>query len=325
MNESAKKFLKELKTKRSFKFLSIFFLLLGLAIGGMGASMLSKNIGLEPVKYTASTPKGTYCYVDVQLMTETYASLTNYGISTKEYCLAADADYNWLSVGISGKRYEEFADIVEYTYSDEENAPATIRVSGTLMDMEAELKDFTDEYAVYLFEGDASIVRDGIYLKDGMNDDLLGGLVSAGIGALMLFSSIFLMIKGGESKRNAKASVEELQKNGQLEDAIAEFHSDSSLKLGNKKQLSSVLGENFIFLLTSGKIMRYSDINCLSLEAVADKNEKVASKRVLNVHDVNGTTYPVTTEVIAKVDASNSPVLACLNHIQQRNPNAKVI
>ncbi len=325
MNESAKKFLKELKVKRTNKFLSVFFLLLGLAVELFGVSMLSDSIGVEPVKYTASTPKGTYCYVDVQLMTETYASLTNYGISTKEYCLAADADYNWLSVGISGKRYEEFADIVEYTYSDETAAPATIRVSGTLMDMESELEDFTDEYAVFLFEGDSSVVRDGIYLKDGMNDDLMGGIFSAVFGAVMLFSGILLMAKGGESKKNAKASIEELQKNGQLEEAIAEFHSDSSLKLGSKKQLSSVLGENFLFLLSSGKIMRYSDINCMSIEAVKQGNDSFASRRVLNVHDVNGTVYPVTNEVINKVDASNSPVVASLNHIQQRNPNAKVI
>lgn len=326
MNESAKKLLRQLSGKKKGKGVGIFLAILGLLPAVMGVSMIAENAGLEPVRYSPSLPEGTYCYIDAELVTESYAAMTNYGISTNEYCLVCDEDYSWVAAGVTVSRYKEFAPLIEYTYSEDENepSPGSVRISGTLMDMESELDDYTDEYARYLFGDEASIVRSGLYIKDGMNDDLFGGIVCCGLGALLVGSGIITVTGSGKNGRKAKKTVAGLEKEGKLGDVLAEYEAEGSIRLNSTPaHTDCILGENYIFLFNGGKIMTYGDINCLSIQAAG--NGQLASSRVLNVHDSFGTVYPIVAEPLSRADSEDSVVAKCIALIQSRNPAARII
>jgi|GEM_PF-5179464 len=324
MNEQTKKLFKHLKGKGGKGFLGVFLLILALFPAVIGVTLTADSYGVEPVKYSSSLPKGTYCYMDVMYMTETYAETTNYGITTDEYCLAADSEFDWVAVSISPSKYKEFADIVEYTYSEETDGPGTIRITGSIMTFDSEIRGYTDDYTEYLFGYGSGICEDGRYIQIGMNNDLTGGLIMMGLGLICAILGIFVVAKGGSSKRAAKKTIAALSKNGELDAALAEFASPESMHVGiGKKTPDCILGNEYLFLAGSGKIMRYNEINCMSIQAV--HTDAVAAARVLNVHDANGTQYPVVTEPLNIAGTENSLLDACIKHIQQRNENARVI
>ena len=174
----------------SKSYIAILAVVFVLFIGSVAGAVIKDHQTIpDPVQMTIDAPSGQYSYIDVQLMTTWVLKVT--GDSSYTYYEAVDTDGNWFVVRLTDREYEGFRDIVEYSYSDDANAPvpAPIRLPGVTHTFPSDdAKNLAEMYNVptsEYYEGFGHTYLDG-YQRPG------GG--SAFYAAAIVFGTVLLTL-----------------------------------------------------------------------------------------------------------------------------------
>jgi len=321
-----KKLLKWLKGVNAGRVVAFVFLIpavLLLFIGGVTTADAAKA---EPVRFEPRAQEDDYCYMDVQYMTELFATLEEDGIDTAHYCYAADEDFNWVCLQLEKDEYAQFAEIVDFTYDfEDDTAPDTIRIIGSLYSMERDLADISEEYYNEYIAYDESDVFSHLFIRYGSNEELYSALAPLVMGGTFGLIGVLLMCSGNKRGKTAKKTMESIITSGQFEAITADLESPDALKvtIAREKSGGNVLGDKYVFVFTSGRILTYDELEGISFSVV--RNDLVASLRTLNLIDADGKTLPFFSESIAKAGQPDCVIDRIIAHIQQRNPGCNVI
>ena len=281
-----------------------------------------------PVKFTPDTPHGTYCYIDAQYIAEPHAEKTEDGIPTTDYYYVADEDFNWVVISAKPSRYEEFAELIEYTYDFEADvAPQTIRFAGNIETMEPDLASLSREFYAEYIAADSSDIPSNYILVPGMGNSLKSGLVTMGLGGIVMLVQLLLAFTGTKRRKNAKNTIAALKASGAVEDVIADIDSPQSIpcKLPNEISGGNVLGDKYVILFTSGKVLTYDQLSGLKINAIRGENQMVANARELQVIDTSGKSYQLLVDSIPANSSDDSLAEEAIEHITKRNPNCKLV
>ncbi len=239
-----------IKPKKTLLIIGAGLILLAVLLCVMGAAEDEKEIPAAlPMEIGQEVTD--YCYIDVQALTDWTLSVT--GDEEYTYYEAMDPEGIWHVVRLEDEEVAQLQHIMDYTYSEDENAvaPDPVRVYGVariipLDDREklAEMYELTsEEYEGYFGDtflevGDEPSTGGGWYILAFMA--LIAGVIVAACYAP----------KKGEYKRCLRL----LENSGMLEDAEIEF--ETSSELGNTIRYS----DNFIYVQNGGKVMPFEDI-----------------------------------------------------------------
>lgn len=235
----------------SKSYIAILAVVFVLFIGSVAGAVIKDHQPIpDPVQMTIDAPSGQYSYIDVQLMTTWVLKVT--GDSSYTYYEAVDTDGNWFVVRLTDREYEGFRDIVEYSYSDDANAPvpAPIRLPGVTHTFPSDdAKNLAEMYNVptsEYYEGFGHTYLDG-YQRPG------GG--SAFYAAAIVFGTVLLTlaISFGIRQSHSKKSLRALEGTN----AEAEFVSATALRFDSQ---GLVLTDHYLFSKETGLAMPYEDL-----------------------------------------------------------------
>ncbi len=319
---SKKTFTQWLKGKTPFTVVLSYLLIIpGIILLALGGIKVPQALNAEPVKFGPDTPHRSYCYMDVLYMTELFAEEEENGRVTAEYCYAADEDFNWVCLEIKSDEYAKFAEIVEWTYDfEDDTAPETIRIEGSLYDMESELFDIAEEYYAECVAADASDTPSRLYMRYGQNSGFMDALMFCLFGVICLISSVIFKNRDGKRIKNANKTISTLKKSGQLDAAIADLGSENVLMghLTTEKSGGNVMGDKYVFLFSSGKVFSYDEINCMSIL-------NHGALRILRLHNELGDAYSFFAEPANLAGSGASVIDNAIANIQKHNPDCKML
>lgn len=123
----------------SFKIKIITFILFILT--GLAAYKMIYYISFyelpEPTKFTKDSKEDDYCYVEIQCLTDWVYKESSDDIETTYYC-GSDVDGNMFTLIIKDKDYQKFKDIVDFTYSTDENKlPPPVKITGMVKELKS--------------------------------------------------------------------------------------------------------------------------------------------------------------------------------------------
>jgi len=214
----------------------------------------AKSYTLPEAEYlTLDTKSQTYSYIDVQYLSEWV-----YKIDETTYYDARDVDgYSYLVI-LSNKQFNEFSDIVKFTYSEKEDkvAPPSKKIYGTAKKITKSLAedisrhfDFesVDEYYDYY----------GKMVLNGKSSPQNTGYIAAAVAFVFTIISVLLIIGLIKTSIKIKKSFKHLAKIGEQENAEYEFER-SDQYLYSKHKI--ILTKNFVFIKGKGIVIKHKDI-----------------------------------------------------------------
>lgn len=148
------------------------------------------------------------------------------------------------------------------------------------------------------------------YLQDGKDagESLQAGIVATGLGVAMTLLFSFRPLR-------AWKTVRRLRRTGELENALADLNSDRVYFIPfttpdpNSVAQCNVLGERYIFLFSSGRVIRYYQIRALAVSRVENRLQ-------LNITDRFGKSFS-----LIETDGSNISLIArCVGELRSRYP-----
>jgi hypothetical protein len=229
--------------------IAIFILAVVLAASVLGIVAMERKPLEEPVRLTATLKKGTYCYLDVQLLSDWIIKVT--GDDDYTYYEAMDPDENWFIVSLDNDVAEELeACFAAYQYFFYEDAPY------------AELPDPYRLYGVTgkIRSGDLPDLASYFGASQTEFTDYFGNdweIVLFTAGAFAFLFLLILLIQAGIFRDNYKKSDNRLYTLGKTDDAETEFAAMDNLRFERAKL---VLSDNFVYAGTSGIIAPYADV-----------------------------------------------------------------
>lgn len=321
-----KKFTKWLRGKNAGKIAGLIFIPLAAILLVAGAVSLYDARDIEPQKYNPGASVGTYCYIDAQYIAEPHAEKTEDGRTVTDYYFVADEDFNWVVVSVSPKRYEEFTDLINYTYDFEADvAPDTIRFTGNITAMEPELRTLSRDYYAEYIAYEAGDVPSDYMLVPGKSSQMQSGITTLALGGFVLLIDILLSLAGSKRRKQARKTVAALRSSGAVSDVISEIDSPKSIlcKVANEPSGGNVLGDKYVIIFTAGKVLTYDQLSSMNISVVRDK--MVANLRNLNLVDTSGSSYPVVVDTIPTDSSTDGLIEEAIDHITKRNPNCKLV
>ena len=240
--------------------IAILILVVVMAASVLGIVAIERKPLEEPVRLAKTLEKGTYCYLDIQLLSDWIIKVT--GDDNYTYYEAMDPDQNWFIVSLDDDVANElaacFAAYQYFFYDDAPYAelPEPYRLYGVTGKIRSDdlpsLASYFDatqtEFTDYFGNG---------YFNEGArpSNDWEVALFTAGAFAFLFL--LILLIQTGIVRGNYKKSDNRLYALGKIDDAAAEFTAMGNLRFERAKL---VLSDNFIYAATGGIIAPYEDV-----------------------------------------------------------------
>lgn len=266
--------------------IAIFIFAAVLAAVVIGVFAIERKPLEEPVRLTHSLDKGTYSYLDVQLLSDWLIKAT--GEENYTYYAAMDPDGNWFIVSLdddAAGRLDACYAAYQYYYSEDApyaELPEPYRLYGVTGTVQ---NDDLSSLATYFdaTQAEFSDYFGGGYFNEGArpSNDWEAALLAAGVFSLLFL--LVLIAQAGVFRSNYKKSDERLYALGKCDDAAREFASANNLRF---KRAKLVLSENFLFSGVSGAVVPYEDV--LWVYKRVQRSYGVAVATSLNVGLIDG-------------------------------------
>jgi len=243
--------------------LGTIFLLVGIGIFSYGFIEFNK-IKNNPVEM-ASGSEGEYSKIDVNLMTEYFATDDADNPTEKVY-FVYDEDYMYLA-SIDDETMKDLEAIKEYSYDEEKEFPGTVTIYGTLTKIPDDLKKLAISSFNEMYDYK---VTDDFYLRytnfneyfgyyyldtnvGPMNDDFPYILIMAGMFLIIGITSVIAFAK---NRMNSKKCLEGYKED--IEKIEAELNSESTV---DHSKYNFYLTDHYVITYGSGlKVINYNDI-----------------------------------------------------------------
>jgi len=227
----------------------------------IGAAYEFNKPKADPVRMSTELDSGTYCYLDVSLVSDWLLKVT----SDTEYTIyeAMDPDGNWYLLTLDNDVFAtlsaqlEAYNIYFTNYSEDFSLPDPIRLTG----MTHRLDSDDAQQIATAFEnatgGDIITFYGANYFNEGasnLNDGVWGYVMGA-----VFFGMFFLIlsINTGSIRKNYQKSEARLYEIGKSDDAEMEFSSPENLRYPKAKL---ILSRQFVYCGISGWVLPYEDI-----------------------------------------------------------------
>ena len=227
----------------------------------IGAAYEYNKPKTDPVRMSTQLSSGTYCYLDVTMVSDWLLEVTG----EEDYTIyeAMDADGNWFLLTLDDDAYAKLTAQQEayqtYFFGDSTNftLPDAVHLTGvthTLASDEA-------EHIANVFENttvaDVNEIYGANYFKEGANNQSDGawGYVMGAIFFGMFF--LILTLQNSAIRKNYRKSEARLYELGKLDEAEAEYVALESQRYA-KPQL--ILSKQFAYCGISGWLLPYEDI-----------------------------------------------------------------
>lgn len=247
------------KSIKKYNMLLILIVILMVIIGVcvVKAYEKSKQELPEPVNMISVNTFNKYVSIDVQLLTDPFASNDE-----QEFCFAADRDNNMYILVLSENDLERLKAIREYTYSEDETSMDTVKIQGITQVIPLDLKKLAIEsYNEIYNEGLLNDNNFEEYMGNVYLDTNLSPLDNSGetaIGILCAICAISLLIIYIKMAIITKATLRECELNGTLEEIYTQLDEIDALEY---KKGKTFLTREFILDICEGLvIIKYDDI-----------------------------------------------------------------
>lgn len=144
----------------------------------------------EPDPVSKDAKKGEYCSVEIQMLSDWILKVS--GDDEERYYMAIDTDGEYYIVSMYESQFEEFSDIVAYTYAEEvTEVPKAKQVAGMITPLEVdEIESLTEVLEMSEEEYNGVFGEYFIDLKENPNTQLVGIFIW-----VLAVSLVFLVLK----------------------------------------------------------------------------------------------------------------------------------
>lgn len=271
----------------------------------------------DPVRMTHDTGRGTYAYLDLQLLSDwIYDVSGDYDYTFYE---AMDADGNWFFIALEGKQaaaLSAYTDAYDAFFTDDYASydyPEPTRLTGVVRRIDSDDKSTLEE-AYELADGNFTSLFGSYYLDEGASD-AASNATMYGIGALIFgLAFLFLVLAISAGQKNYRKSENGLYELGLMDEAERQFTDPDALRY---PKIRLVLSEDFAYLGDAGYILRYEEIDWLYRRQQRSNGVTIATQFVAEL--INGKTAFLP---IKKADDAFASELT--RRVLAKNPNCLI-
>ena len=284
----------------------------------IGAAYEFNKPKTDPVRMSAQLNSGTYCYVDVSMVSSWLLKVTG----DREYTIyeAMDPDGNWFLLTLDDDAYAKLTAQQEayqtYFFGDASNfvLPDPVHFTGVTNKLDSD----DAEQIASIFENttvsDMNNLYGENYFNEGSNNQNEGvwAYVTGAIFIGMFF--LIITIQNSSVRKNYRKSEARLYELGKVEEAEAEYTAPESQRFA-KPQL--ILSKQFVYCGVSGWLLPYEDIGWAYQRTQRSYGIPISKQIVAGLN--NGKTV-----VLAARGVNDSVLTETARTIYMANPNCLI-
>lgn len=274
--EEGRQILRKTFTKH---YINIFLCICLIVLGGISGYFWinTQNNDLpEPIEFLDAVNENQYSKIDVQLLTEEFATLERdrYIYETREpidrFHFALD-DKSIYVINLDKDEFKKFNEIVDYTYTSDENTklPEKISIAGMpeLMSedlMKMTVQKYREVFENYEYSDEEVINIIGKYYLNTKTTPNTKQYVYLGISGILILAGIIVLIVRVVLLIISKLSLRKLEKQFKLENLYIQM--DSSTSQYYKRQKLMLTKDYLINFYPKIDIIKYDDISWLYVQ-----------------------------------------------------------